>query len=580
MINLNFQSEMERAAALFQRQQYGDAFLVFSELYNVTETSEERQQIFDILTEAYYQPNAGELERCYRNNIEALKAYPYVFGELTPEPDDLGIRMYPVDDGDFFTYNKTDERFSSRHLHYKEWPEQYLFQDLSKQLFVENETEPYHLQFLYDNVRRSEDYGGDNHIYLYYSSADCFGEVLLSFDIRPLLKDEKFVFLLGEKYKKYYPINFKKRFNLDYKSMSPQPVRLDELKRICFWYKHAYSGTTLCTGVINALSNVQYECGYTFHTDSMISNKPMYFSAEFQQAMGNPGRRFTVQEISDRIGQPNADIRIPDLEDYLDWLREYREAPCAYTISELFRGYFLFHYQKKNLNPRISPMLLYDPHMWDTRVYNALIMEFPYHIVMTSMREPIVTFARSYENGLVGWNEFQTKYLLASDYDHTCFLNEGLLKNYWGFRFEDLKKSPEVTCRTICKCLNLPFENAMLTVDAPLTNRQGSTVRGFDQTPLHRNIDHILSEFDQMRLKIFYEPIHKYYGYESFDSEEYPLSEKEVRQLFAYPLRFERYNEKNFSPAPTEKELHRWIQDILQNSWRREIKFPQLIPLE
>lgn len=580
MMNLDFQSDMDRAVALFQQQRYRDAFLAFAELYNVSEVMQERQQILDILTEAYYQPNAAEMENCYQSNIEALKAYPYVFGEMSHEPEHLGIQMFPVDDGEFFTYDKVKQRFSSHHVHHKEWPERYLFKDLSKQLFLEDETEPYHLRFLYDNVRRSEDFGGDNHIYLYYSSAERLGEVLLSYDIRPLLKDEKFVFLLGEKHKNCYPINFKKRFQLDFKSMGPKPIRIDELKRVCFWYKHAYSGTTLCTGVIRALSNVQYEIGYTFHTDSTIDHKPMYFSTEFQQVMGNPNRTFTVKEISDKIGQPNADIRISDLEDYLDWLRENREPPCAYTISELFRGYFLFHYQRQNLNPRISPMLLYDPHMWDTHVYNALIMDFPYHIVMTSMRDPIVTFARSYEYGLVGWNEFQTKYLLASDYEHTCFLNEQLLKNYWCFRFEDLKKSPEVTCRAICKCLNLPFENAMLTEEAPLTDRQGNTVRGFDQAPLHRNINHILSEFDQMRLKIFYEPIHKYYGYPSFDSEEYPLPAEEVRLLMSYPLRFERSNKKKFSSAPEEKELHKWIQEILQTRWGKQIKFPQLIPLE
>ena len=66
-----------------------------------------------------------------------------------------------------------------------------------------------------------------------------------------------------------------------------------------------------------------------------------------------------------------------------------------YTVKELFCGYFLFQYEKRGLNPRIVPLMLLDPHMWDTSVYNDMVLSFPYHTVLTSMREPVVTFGRA-----------------------------------------------------------------------------------------------------------------------------------------------------------------------------------------
>ena len=67
-------------------------------------------------------------------------------------------------------------------------------------------------------------------------------------------------------------------------------------------------------------------------------------------------------------------------------------------------------------------MLLFDAHVWNTSVYNAVVSAFPYRTVLTSVREPIMTFGRSYLYGLIGWSKFQTQYILGSDYVHAQFL--------------------------------------------------------------------------------------------------------------------------------------------------------------
>lgn len=127
----------------------------------------------------------------------------------------------------------------------------------------------------------------------------------------------------------------------------------------------------------------------------------------------------------------------------------------------------------------------------------------------------------------------------------------------------------------------------MLETDAPVDshgrltkNEEAVAVRGFDLTPLNRDLSASLSEFDRVRLQMFYEPIHRYYGYPTFSFEEHPLPENLVRELFKYPFRFEGANLKIFKNPPAQEAFHEWIQQILQNCWRQEFIAPRLIPLE
>ena len=51
-----------------------------------------------------------------------------------------------------------------------------------------------------DNVRASEDFGGDNHIYMYYDSREIFEVFLQAVDITPYLPSEKFIFDMPKVY--------------------------------------------------------------------------------------------------------------------------------------------------------------------------------------------------------------------------------------------------------------------------------------------------------------------------------------------------------------------------------------------
>ena len=400
-------------------------------------------------------------------------------------------------------------------------------------------------------------------------------------ELKPLLDQKKPVFLIGEENKKRYPVDFKKEFQTDYTSMGPTPVRIEEIKRVCFWYKHAYSGTMLSLEILGSLNEVQKFFAGPFHETSKIDGKDLIFATEFQDKVSNIDTVYTADQISEMQRSKKYELNLEGIEDFINWLRRNRSAPHAYTVKELFCGYFLSQYEKRHLNPRVAPMLLYDPHVWDSKVYANLILSFPYYTVLTSVREPIMAFIRCQQNGIAGWDEFSTKYLLAFDYAHAQLLHPKLQSCYYGFRFEDLKTKPEIVCRALCRHLNLPYDKAMLETDAPVMQNDGTVVRGFDQAPLSRDLSACLSEFDKVRLQMFYDPILRYYGYPTFSFQEHPLPEDLVRELFRYPFRFELVNSQIYgSYAPAPEALHTWVKKVLQYYWRREFISPKLIPLE
>ena len=134
------------------------------------------------------------------------------------------------------------------------------FQDLSKPLLVKNEMNGYHYQYLNDNVRMSEDFGDDNHIYMYYDEFQFFLIFIQIIDITPFLKDGKFIFLFGqEELSRDYPLDFKKEYGIDFsiKGQGYNSVRVAEIKRV-FASLHTFgnSGNYFFAGILDFHKNL------------------------------------------------------------------------------------------------------------------------------------------------------------------------------------------------------------------------------------------------------------------------------------------------------------------------------------
>ena len=85
-----------------------------------------------------------------------------------------------------------------------------------------------------DNVRKSEHIGRENHIYLHYTDWGTFCAHLQCLNLRPLLEEEKIVFLIGDEISQY-PIDFKERFGIDYSAFPVKPIGVREVKRM-IWH--------------------------------------------------------------------------------------------------------------------------------------------------------------------------------------------------------------------------------------------------------------------------------------------------------------------------------------------------------
>lgn len=599
----------QKAISQFESGDYRGAFLSFRDLFGESDNEKDREMIFQALSEGFYQPNLDMMQAQYTENSTILEAYPYQWGYVGGTLDEFPVQIFPVSDTEYCVYEKEKKSFSELREITSPELRDYLFQDLSQPLFRKNDCNLYHLKYLWDNVRRSEDFGGDNHIYLYYETMEDLLPLLVFGELESLLEERKFVFLIGPERQRCYPIDFKKQFQIDYEVMGSQPIRIEEIKRVCFWFRKSHGGSVLSFGALQAASGIQAYRASHFNDLSQIDGRHLASSQEFKTVMSDPNHRYSVSELDEIFHSKKYSLKLDvyteeqvlnmtlsgqvgtefgGREEFLQWI--YRDQQVhqttEYTIKELFCGYFLWQYEKRGLNPRVPPVLLYDPHMsvdtMDTRVYGELILSFPYYTCLTSVREPITILARSYISGVIGWNKFRTQYTLGSDYVHTQVMPEKLKSCYYGFRFEDMKTKPESVLRAVCKHLNVPYEPQMLNIDAPWPDMMngGKITRGLDTSALHRDISPVMSEFDQLRLKIFYAPILDYYGYPSFSFKEHPLPESLVRELFKYPFRFELNNNACLVKPPPKEEVHRWIQEILQGAWGKQFIVPQMLPLE
>ena len=68
------------------------------------------------------------------------------------------------------------------------------FRDLEKPILAADVFSQYELEYLNDNVRKSEWVARENHIYLHYTSWPVFCAYLQVLDLQVLLKDKKIVF--------------------------------------------------------------------------------------------------------------------------------------------------------------------------------------------------------------------------------------------------------------------------------------------------------------------------------------------------------------------------------------------------
>ena len=157
------------------------------------------------MTEAFYLPNVKLMKNRYDKNCAALKKYPYLFRTDFPKFEELPLRFYPFDDNGYLPFDPSKQAFGDYVNFNHPVVSRNFFKDLENPILAQDVYSQYELEYLYDNVRPSEDIGRENHLYLHYENWATFCAHLQVLNVRQILKVRKIVFLFEEELS-HYPI--------------------------------------------------------------------------------------------------------------------------------------------------------------------------------------------------------------------------------------------------------------------------------------------------------------------------------------------------------------------------------------
>ena len=108
------------------------------------------------MTQAFYLPNVEKQRRQYERNCAALAKYPYLFRKDFPPFEDLPIQFFPFNDEGYVPFLKAEDRFD-KYVNFNDPViDRYFFRDLEQPVLAVDVYSQYHLEYLNDNVRKSE----------------------------------------------------------------------------------------------------------------------------------------------------------------------------------------------------------------------------------------------------------------------------------------------------------------------------------------------------------------------------------------------------------------------------------------
>ena len=198
-------AELEAAAYILQSGgNYKVSYTCFLDLY---QRGHFREEIFPLVTKVFYEPNIKMMQGRYERNCKLLKKYPYLFRKDFLPFEELPVRFYPYDDSHGYVPFYREQQTFGHYVNFKNPViSRNFFKDLENPVLAEDVTSQYELEYLHDNVRKSEYVGRENHVYLHYTDWSVFCSYLQCLNMRPLLEEEKLVFLIEDE-RSLYPID-------------------------------------------------------------------------------------------------------------------------------------------------------------------------------------------------------------------------------------------------------------------------------------------------------------------------------------------------------------------------------------
>ena len=538
-------------AALYILQSGGDYRISYTCLRNMYNQGYFCEDILPVMIEAFYKPNVRELKSRYERNCRRLKKYPYLFRKDFPSFEELPVLFFPYDDHGFVPYYPDRQRFGDYINFNNPVISRNFFKDLEKPILAGDVYSQYELEYLHDTVRKSEDVGRENHIYLHYTEWKTFCACLQCLNMRPLLDDQKLVFLIEDEITRY-PIDFRKEFGIDYSRYSVKRFGVHEINRL-IWHTQlsAHNGGDFFNEVFDSHPN--------------LLSLPSIMMEKMQEQ---------IQALADAMN--GADSLKAAKEIFRDWFPE--------TVEELYlmknrslKDVMVAAYLNTNMavsglnwSARIAPAVFFQPH-FDNIIYmlltdskgntvldapplemlhqTPLIQGFKYIKTFTPLRRFTTSHAASvkfmYEFSLlrqkqVAEGENVTVNVVSDVISERVFNRsfmidpeDRLYKDSILVRFEDGKLNPKATFTALAAFLDLPYTESMLYCSEGGRRDPHPVTKGFDTAPVYKTYDGYANESERYFIEYFLRDAYAYYGYDFHYYDGAPVDEEKLETLIS-----------------------------------------------
>lgn len=549
---------LDLEAAMFLLLTKSELKIAYTLLVYLHKAGHYRNEIMQAMIENCYAAALTGIAKQYRKNQNAIAQYKYTFCDENEfvQMDDLRLRFFPVDDkggympydmraGEFLEYVNINNEIISRNF----------FGNLDNAILAENVYSQYELEYLYDNVRKSEWCGKENHIYLYYSDFEEFCGWAQVLDFSKLLADKKIVFLLGEAQKQLYPIDFKATYGIDYEATPPRELGISEIKRI-IWHTQlsSHNGGDFFNEIFDNHPNIIAQHSIMLKTLEESYEKYL----EKWKKLGSKTLRKPISKAeaiaTDDMGLVLARL-LPDIQRENGRVTKRDIFVGSYIAAALIQG-------NLDISARISPAIFFQPHFGNIAFkmhYNekskrtsldsnvdeeiekfGLLSTFKYIKAFTPIRRITTSNAASVKFSINNALNNPAKKELALGGNLLCdrILNQSYYRDpenrYYKdsimVRFEDGKLNPKATFTRLAAFLDLPYTDTMTYCsNGKELNPEmlAGNDRGFDPAAIYRKYDEYTDEQERYVIEYLNQPVMKAYGYENhyYDGRELSLEE-------------------------------------------------------
>ncbi len=539
--------EAELEAALYILQNGGDYKVPFSVLTGLHRRGCLREDCLAIMTAAFYEPNVKLLKTRYQNNCKLLEKYPYIFRRDFLDFEFLPLRFFPFDEGQFVPYLVREERFGDYIDLKKPAVTHNFFQNLDKPVLAESVFSQYELEYLRDNVRKSEYIGRENHIYLHYPDWPTFCAYLQCLSLRPLLEDEKFVFLIGDEIGQY-PIDFQARFGINYSQYDVKPLGVREIHKM-IWHTQlsTHNGGDFFNEIFDAmvLPSVMMkdvEQSIQDWKDALANAKS---SKEAAQALmrGNSPQTLRVLHELRTMGNPtDKDVFVAF---YLsnDAVMRHVDQATRITPAIFFQPHFPNIVYGLQVGSKDYTVLKSDE--YDKTIQSPIFRGFSYIKTFTPMRRFTTShgatvkfmYASAQKEAKEGEAQAVVPDAVSQRVLNRSFMIDWLDRLYADsilVRFEDAKLNPTATFTALAAFLDLPYTESMtycsLNGERDPESLEGNDI-GFSTGAIYRTYDEYVNAAERKYIEYFLRDAYAAYGYDFHYYDGQPMTLEQVNAL-------------------------------------------------